>query len=40
MDDRLAVFVASPNRQLLPHRLDCTFQSLYHPYIPDNIKSW
>jgi ribonuclease HI len=40
MTDRLAVFAASPNRKLLPHRLDCTFQSLYHPHIPDNIQSW
>ena len=40
MADRLAIFAASPNRQLLPHRPDCTFQSLYHPHIPDNIESW
>jgi hypothetical protein len=40
MADRLAVFAASPNRQLLPHRPDCTFQSLYRPHIPDNIESW
>jgi ribonuclease HI len=40
MADRLAVFAASPNRQLLPHRPDCTFQSLYRLHIPDNIESW
>jgi hypothetical protein len=40
MGDRLVVFAASPNRQLLPHRPDCTFRSLYHPHIPDNIESW
>jgi ribonuclease HI len=39
MDDRLAVFAASPNRQLLPQRLDCTFQSLYRPHIHDSIES-
>jgi ribonuclease HI len=37
MDDRLAIFVASPTRQLLPHRPDCTFQSLYCLHIPYNI---
>jgi ribonuclease HI len=40
MVDRLVVFAASPNRKLLPHKPDCTFQSLYHPHIPDNIESW
>jgi ribonuclease HI len=40
MGDRLVVFAASPNRKILPHRPDCTFQSLYRPHIPDNIKSW
>jgi hypothetical protein len=40
MADRLAIFAASPNRQLLPHRHDCTFQSLYHPHIHENIESW
>jgi ribonuclease HI len=40
MADRLVVFAASPTWQLLPERPDCTFQSLYHPYIPDNIESW
>jgi hypothetical protein len=40
MDDQLVVFAASPNRQLLPQRPDCTFQSLYRPHIPDNIESW
>jgi hypothetical protein len=24
----------------MPHRPDCTFQSLYRPHIPDNIESW
>jgi ribonuclease HI len=36
----LAVFAASPNQKLLPHRPDCSFQSLYLPYIPDNVESW
>jgi ribonuclease HI len=40
MDDRLAVFAASPNRQLLPQRPDCNFQSLYCPHIHGNIESW
>jgi hypothetical protein len=40
MVDRLAVFATSPNWKLLPHRPDCTFQSLYRPHIPDNIESW
>jgi hypothetical protein len=40
MADRLAIFVASLNQQLLPQRTDCTFQSLYRPHIPDNIESW
>jgi ribonuclease HI len=40
MDDHLDVFVASPNRKLMPHRPDCNFQSLYHPHIPENIESW
>jgi hypothetical protein len=40
MVDRLVVFVASPTRQLLPQRRDCTFQSLYHPHIPKNVDSW
>jgi hypothetical protein len=40
MVDRLVVFAASPTRQLLPHRPDCTFQYQYHPHIPDNIESW
>jgi ribonuclease HI len=37
MVDQLAIFAAFPTRQLLPHRPNCTFQSLYHPHIPDNI---
>jgi hypothetical protein len=40
MADRLDVFEASPTQQLLPHRPDCTFQSLYYQHIPDNIESW
>jgi hypothetical protein len=40
MVDQLVVFSTSPNRQFLPHRLDCTFQYLYCPHIPDNIESW
>jgi ribonuclease HI len=36
MADRLVDFAASLNRQLLSHRPDCTFQSLYRPHIPDN----
>jgi ribonuclease HI len=38
--DRLVVFVSSPNRKLLLHIHDSTFQSLYRPHIPDNIESW
>jgi ribonuclease HI len=38
--DQLVFFATSPNRQLLPHRLDCAFQSLYHPHIHDNTESW
>jgi ribonuclease HI len=37
MADRLVVFATSPTKQLLPQRPDCTFQSLYHPHIHDNI---
>ena len=40
MAGRLAIFVASPNQQLLPHSPDYSFQSLYHPYIPENVESW
>jgi hypothetical protein len=40
MADRLAIFVASPTQQLLPQIPNCTFQSLYHPHIPDNVESW
>ena len=40
MDDRSAIFGASPTRQLLPQRLDCTFQALYRPHLPDNVESW
>jgi hypothetical protein len=40
MVDWLIVFVASPNQQIFPHRPDCAFQSLHHPYIPENEASW
>jgi ribonuclease HI len=40
MVDRSTVFAASPNQQPLPHKLDYSFQSLYHPHIPDNVESW
>jgi hypothetical protein len=40
MIDWLAFLAASPTRQLMPHRHDCNFKSLYHPQIPDNIESW
>jgi ribonuclease HI len=40
MVDRLVVFPASPTWHILLQRPDCTFQSLYHPHIPDNIESW
>jgi hypothetical protein len=39
MDDRLTIFAASPNRNFFPCRLDCTFQSIYHLHILDNIES-
>jgi hypothetical protein len=39
-EDNLVVFATSPNQQLLPHRPDRTFQSLYRPHIPDNLESW
>jgi ribonuclease HI len=39
MDDMLVVFASSPTRQLLPQIPDCTFQSLYHPHIPNNVES-
>jgi len=37
---RLSLFATSPNQQLFPHMPDCSFQSLYHPYLPDNVESW
>jgi ribonuclease HI len=40
MADRLAFFVASPTRKILPQRPDCTFQYFYRPHIPDNVDSW
>jgi hypothetical protein len=39
MVDKLVVFAASPTRQLLPHRLDCMFMSLYRPHLPNNVES-
>jgi hypothetical protein len=36
---RLSVFATSPNRKILPHRPDCTFQSLYRLHVPKNIES-
>jgi ribonuclease HI len=39
MVDRLVVFEDSPTWKLLPQILDCTFQSLYYPHLPDNIES-
>jgi hypothetical protein len=38
MTDWLAFLAASPTRQLMPHRLDCNFQFIYHPHIHDNIE--
>lgn len=40
MVDRLAIFAASPNHQLLPHRPDCAFQYLHHPCIHESEGSW
>jgi hypothetical protein len=40
MGDRLAIFIAFSNQQLLPHRTDCAFQLLYHLYIPSHVGSW
>jgi hypothetical protein len=40
MAGRLAIFAASLNQQLFPHRPDCSFQSLYCSYIPGNVGSW
>ena len=40
MVDRLPMFATSPTQQLLSQRPNCTFQSLYHPHIPDNVESW
>jgi ribonuclease HI len=40
MTDRLDAFATSPNHQLFHHRPDCSFQSLYHPYIYGNVESW
>jgi ribonuclease HI len=37
MVDWLAVFVASSNQQIFPHKPDCSFQSLYFPSISDNV---
>jgi ribonuclease HI len=40
MAGRLAVFATSPNQQFFPHKPDCCFQSLYRPYILENVGSW
>jgi hypothetical protein len=40
MADRLTVFATSSNQQLFPHMPDYSFQSLYCPSIPNNVKSW
>jgi hypothetical protein len=40
MSGSLAIFEASYNQQILPHRPDCAFQSLHHPYIPEKEGSW
>jgi ribonuclease HI len=40
MTDRLAVFAPCPTRHILPQRLDCKFQYVYHPHILDNVESW
>ena len=39
MAGRLAIFAAPPNRQLFPHKTDCTSRPLYCPHILDNIES-
>jgi hypothetical protein len=38
--DRLVVLAPSSNHQFLPHRTNCSFQSLYSSHIPDNVESW
>jgi ribonuclease HI len=40
MDDRLAIFAASSNQQLLPQKPDCAFQSLRCSYIHEKEGSW
>jgi hypothetical protein len=40
MADRLVLLATSPTRQLLPQIPNCTFQSLYHSHIPDNVELW
>jgi ribonuclease HI len=40
MVDRLTIFAASSNQKYLPHRPDCSFQTLYRSHIPDNVESW
>jgi hypothetical protein len=40
MAGQFVVFANYPNQQILPHRPNCSFQSLYRPYIPDNVESW
>jgi hypothetical protein len=39
MADRLVVIATYPTHQLLPQIPDCTFQSLYHFHIPNNVES-
>jgi ribonuclease HI len=39
MAGSLAIFVASLNQQLFPHRPECSFLPLYFSYIPGNVGS-
>jgi hypothetical protein len=38
--DWLAIFLASPTQQLLPHWPNYAFQSLHRPYIYENEGLW
>jgi len=40
MADQLAIFAASPNQQMFPHRPDCDFQYLHRPCFCENEGSW
>jgi ribonuclease HI len=40
MANQLDIFAASSNQEYLPYRPDCSFQTLYHSRIPDNVESW